>query len=247
MVDGETSVTMVMKISSKSPSRQGARTEFLVPNRGFWWRRRSGSLSEKNAEPPLFSGQRVYVGGRRGRGDGRGGLTTGGRGQGWAAPLVVSPGRCPPSSLLLAPWVFWQNRIFAVFSRIFSESRISAQKRDTRAILLKTTLVRVSCIQNTQIRGNTIAKMFWKVDTFWTYHTPQEAMNSNQTFGGCDRILPVNMDLQRRAVTLPWDRFFNLNGLLDSRSDVNLLSAQGLYNICSWIYLLISLKWFLSF
>jgi hypothetical protein len=35
MVDGVMSVMMVMKISSKSPSRQGARTEFLVPNRGF--------------------------------------------------------------------------------------------------------------------------------------------------------------------------------------------------------------------
>jgi hypothetical protein len=35
MVDEETSVMMVMKISSESPSRQGARTEFLVPNRGF--------------------------------------------------------------------------------------------------------------------------------------------------------------------------------------------------------------------
>jgi hypothetical protein len=118
MVDGETSVMMVMKISSKSPSRQGARTEFLVPNRGFCWRWRSGSLSGKNAEPPMFSGQRVYEGGRRGRGDGRGGLTIGGRGQGC----------CPPSSLLLAPWVFWQNRIFAVFSKIFPESQISAQK-----------------------------------------------------------------------------------------------------------------------
>jgi hypothetical protein len=87
MVDGETSVTIVMKISSKSPSRQDARTEFLVLNRGFWWWRRSESLSGKNAEPPLLSGQRVYVGGRRGRGDGRGGHTTGGRGQAWAAPL----------------------------------------------------------------------------------------------------------------------------------------------------------------
>jgi hypothetical protein len=29
MVDGETSVMIVMKISSKSPSQQGARTEFL--------------------------------------------------------------------------------------------------------------------------------------------------------------------------------------------------------------------------
>jgi hypothetical protein len=35
MVDGETSVMMVMKISSKSPSWQGARTDFLVLNRGF--------------------------------------------------------------------------------------------------------------------------------------------------------------------------------------------------------------------
>jgi hypothetical protein len=35
MVDGVMSVMMVMKISSKSSSRQGARTEFLVPNRGF--------------------------------------------------------------------------------------------------------------------------------------------------------------------------------------------------------------------
>jgi hypothetical protein len=35
MVDGEKSVMMVMKISSKSPSRQVARMEFLVPNHGF--------------------------------------------------------------------------------------------------------------------------------------------------------------------------------------------------------------------
>jgi hypothetical protein len=86
MVDGETSVMMVMKISSKSPSRQGARTEFLVSNRDFWWQQCNKSLSRKNAEPPLLSGQRVYVGGRRGRGDGWGGHTTGGRGQAWATP-----------------------------------------------------------------------------------------------------------------------------------------------------------------
>jgi hypothetical protein len=34
-VDGETSVMMMIKISSKSLSQQGARTEFLVPNHGF--------------------------------------------------------------------------------------------------------------------------------------------------------------------------------------------------------------------
>jgi hypothetical protein len=35
MVDGEASAMMMAMISSKFPSRQGARTEFLVPNRGF--------------------------------------------------------------------------------------------------------------------------------------------------------------------------------------------------------------------
>jgi hypothetical protein len=35
MVDGEMSVMMMAMISSKSPSWQGARTEFLVPNRSF--------------------------------------------------------------------------------------------------------------------------------------------------------------------------------------------------------------------
>jgi hypothetical protein len=89
-------------------------------------------------------------------------------------PLVVSPGHCPLSSLVLAPWVFWQNRIFAIFSGIFPESQISAQKRDTRANLLKTALVRVSCIQNTQIRGETITKVFGKVDTFWMYQSSTE-------------------------------------------------------------------------
>jgi hypothetical protein len=49
MVDGEASVMMMAMISSKSPSRQGARTEFLVPNHGFWWWRRSGTQSGKNA------------------------------------------------------------------------------------------------------------------------------------------------------------------------------------------------------
>jgi hypothetical protein len=37
MVDGEASVMMMVIISSKSPSRQGARMEFLVWNHDFWW------------------------------------------------------------------------------------------------------------------------------------------------------------------------------------------------------------------
>jgi hypothetical protein len=54
MVDGEASVMMMMMISSNSPSRQGARTEFLVPNCGFWWWWRSGTLSGKNTETLCF-------------------------------------------------------------------------------------------------------------------------------------------------------------------------------------------------
>jgi hypothetical protein len=70
MVDGEASVMMMAMISSDTPSRQGARMEFLVPNRSFWWWRRSGTLSGKNAKNLMFSGQRLYVGGRRARGNG---------------------------------------------------------------------------------------------------------------------------------------------------------------------------------
>jgi hypothetical protein len=95
-------------------------------------------------------------------------------------PLVVNPGHSPPPSLLLALWVFWQNRIFAVFFGIFPKSWISAQKRDTRAVLLKTVSVHVSCIQNTQIGGETIAKVFRKVDTFWTYQVASFPSLRNQ-------------------------------------------------------------------
>jgi hypothetical protein len=51
----------------------------------------------KNAVSPIFLGQGVYVGGRRGRGDGRAVLTIGGRGQGWAAPPVCVEASCLPS------------------------------------------------------------------------------------------------------------------------------------------------------
>jgi hypothetical protein len=107
MVDGEMSVMMVMKISSKSPSRQGARTEFLVPNRGFGWWRRGGTLSGKNAEPPIVSGLEVYVGKRGARGGGWGGLTTPRRGRPEPRPLVASLTPSSSPSRLLAPWVFW--------------------------------------------------------------------------------------------------------------------------------------------
>jgi hypothetical protein len=58
---------------------------------------------------------------------------------------------------------------------IFPKSQISTQKQDTGAIMLKTTLVRVSCIQDTKIRGKTTAKVFGKVDSFWAYQYSREA------------------------------------------------------------------------
>jgi hypothetical protein len=56
MVDGEALVMMMAMISSNSPSRQGARTKFLVPNWGFWWWRYSETLSGKTSNPLLFLG-----------------------------------------------------------------------------------------------------------------------------------------------------------------------------------------------
>jgi hypothetical protein len=92
MVDGEASVMMMVMISSNSPSRQGARTEFLIPNWGFWWWRRSRTLSRKMSNPPLFLGQGLYVCERRARGGGRGGHTTPRRSLGWPArPGGVGP------------------------------------------------------------------------------------------------------------------------------------------------------------
>jgi hypothetical protein len=54
MVDGEVSVMMMAMISSNSPSWHGARMEFLVLSQGFWWWRRSETLSRKMPNPLCF-------------------------------------------------------------------------------------------------------------------------------------------------------------------------------------------------
>ena len=53
MVDGEASVMMMAMISSNSPSRQGARTEFLNPEIGFSMAAELRNSFWKNVEPPL--------------------------------------------------------------------------------------------------------------------------------------------------------------------------------------------------
>jgi hypothetical protein len=85
MVDGETSVMMVMKISSKSPSRHGARTEFLVPNCGLMVAALRNSIWEKRQSPDSFRLKGIC---RRKEGLRRrlGWLHHPRRGQAWAAP-----------------------------------------------------------------------------------------------------------------------------------------------------------------
>ena len=51
MVDGEASVMMMAMISSKSPSRQGDRTEFLVAELGFLVAAAKRNSFWKNVEP----------------------------------------------------------------------------------------------------------------------------------------------------------------------------------------------------
>jgi hypothetical protein len=78
MIDGEALMMMMMMamIFSNFPFQQATRTEFLVLNRGFSWWRHSETLSGKTSNPPVFLGQRLFVGGRRGRGGDQGGHTT---------------------------------------------------------------------------------------------------------------------------------------------------------------------------
>ncbi|KAK1660554.1 hypothetical protein QYE76_048713 [Lolium multiflorum] len=100
MVDGEASVMVMAMISSNSPSRQGARTEFLVLDWGFWWRRSSGTLSGKTSNPGIFRSG-LYSAKERSRGWPRR------PDHPWARPsLVCGEGWCGP---LVAPLrlVFW--------------------------------------------------------------------------------------------------------------------------------------------
>ena len=52
MVDGKAAVMMMAMISSNSPSLQGARTEFLIPEIGFSMAAELGMFSGKSDEPP---------------------------------------------------------------------------------------------------------------------------------------------------------------------------------------------------
>ena len=66
MVDVEALVMMMAMISSVSPSRQGARTEFLVPGIGYLMVAAQRTCFAKSSEPPCdFTSRRSYR--RKGR------------------------------------------------------------------------------------------------------------------------------------------------------------------------------------
>src|SRR4051795_8392589 len=66
MVDVEALVMMMAMISSVSPSRQGARTEFLIPGIGFLVVAAQQTCFAKSSEPPrVFTSRRSYR--RKGR------------------------------------------------------------------------------------------------------------------------------------------------------------------------------------
>ena len=72
MVDGEVAVMMMTMISSNSPSRQGARTEFLIPEIGFSMAAELWKVSGKSVDSPevfrleAFSSPKGSAGGHTG-------------------------------------------------------------------------------------------------------------------------------------------------------------------------------------
>src|SRR3954454_15230575 len=101
MVDVEALVMMMAMISSVSPSRQGARTEFLVPGIGFLAVAAQRTCFAKSSEPPLISRHVGHIGERGGREGAGGGQTPPWRGQAWPAPgwcLPHSEAFCSPPS-----------------------------------------------------------------------------------------------------------------------------------------------------
>src|SRR3954452_4376754 len=106
MVDVEALVMMTAMISSVSPSRQGARTEFLVPGIGFLVVAAQRTCFAKSSEPPRdFSLRRSYRRKGRPRRCRRRPDTTQARpGLGLRLGSIwPTPGHSAP--LLLAPWV----------------------------------------------------------------------------------------------------------------------------------------------
>ena len=123
LVDGEAAVMMMAMISSNSPSRQGARTEFLIPELGFSMAAELWSVSGNMVEPPgVFRSEALSSpeGGVRGCPSRPHHMVA--RPRAHPRHDMVRGPRGPPPSRLLAPWIFWKNRTVAIFSGDFPET-----------------------------------------------------------------------------------------------------------------------------
>ena len=153
------------------------------------------------SNPPRYLGQGQYIVQRGASGGDRGGHATLGRGptpsraQLWRGCLVW-PLRLP-FWLRGSSGEIWRSQLFSEF---FSKVDFSAQKEDTRAILLKTALVHVSCIQIIQVRGKTTAKVFGKVDTFWTYQLPPSLAYCLSSSNSVDKLNAIKKLLRTQLL-----------------------------------------------
>src|SRR3954464_3361313 len=91
MVDVDALVMMMAMISSFFPSRQGARTEFLVPGIGFLVVAAQRTCFAKSSEHPLAISRHVgHIGERGGQEDAGGSQTPPRRGKAWAHAWLLS-------------------------------------------------------------------------------------------------------------------------------------------------------------
>ena len=120
----------------------------LIPIWGFGMAAAKRKSSGKTiASPKVFRSEGVYS--PKGRSRGCPGRPHHPQARPGVDPFLdqVWAPRGPSALLLLAHWIFWLKNNFYRFTSWFPESWISAHKQDTKAILLKTALVRVSFIQ----------------------------------------------------------------------------------------------------
>lgn len=165
--------------------------QFPIPvrcqNRDFWSlfevsgrRRRSGTLSGNMSLSSEFLGRKEYIARRGGPGATRSGHTTPRRAQGWGRAWD----RCG-SSVGLLLFSFWLRdssgwkMTFIVLLRDFPKVRFLHINKTPKQFCWKQRQSVLVSPKNTQDRGETIAKVFVKVDTFWTYHWRQFCSNQS--------------------------------------------------------------------
>ena len=165
-------------ISSDSPSRQGARTELLVSEIGFRVVAAYRTSFWKSFEPPVsFTSRGRYSCEGRPRecrrapdlGQARPGL---GRAWAWSGPALA---------LLLLPFWLRDSSVkimgFPIFLDFSPKVEFLHKNKTPEQFCWKQRQSGLVAFKITQIWGETIAKVFEKVDTFWTYQLPPSLAN----------------------------------------------------------------------